>query len=308
MLPGSGEDLARVQGVVESLPLWEPDGVASDAFETENPPSDAVQTVDVVRYDGERTVTDRDLVAREEPLEIQLRGATLAVTMRTPGHDADLVRGFLVTERVVRRAADVASIRHCNVVSDPDAEENVVNVVLCDGVAVDFEALRRNLFANSSCGVCGKASIENALAVAPPLDDPARFEAAYFPALAARLAAEQPIFARTGGLHAAALAEPSGTLAVVREDIGRHNAVDKVVGWALERERVPLSGHVLLVSGRMSFEIVQKALAARIPVIAAVSAPSSLAVELALRGGLMLVGFLRAGRFNVYGRDRLRRG
>jgi FdhD protein len=278
-----------------------------DPAADEREPSDGVQPVELLRCEDDRAVAARDMVAREEPLEIQLRGATLAVTMRTPGHDADLVRGFLVTERVVRRAADIAAIRHCSVVSDPDAEENVINVVLRDGVAVDLEALRRNFFANSSCGVCGKASIENALAVAPPLDDPARFDAALFPALAERLAAAQPVFARTGGLHAAALAEPGGALAVVREDIGRHNAVDKVIGWALERDRVPLAGYVLLVSGRISFEIAQKALAARIPVIAAVSAPSSLAVDLATHGGLMLIGFLRAGRFNVYGRDRLHR-
>ena len=264
-------------------------------------PSEAAQAVDLLRWDDGRALADRDLVAREEPLEIQLRGATLAVTMRTPGHDGELVRGFLVTERVVRRAADITSIRHCTVVADPAAEENVVNVVLRDDVAVDFDALRRNLFANSSCGVCGKASIENALAVAPPLDDPARFDAAFFRDLADRLGAEQPVFARTGGLHAAALVAPSGALAVVREDIGRHNAVDKVIGWALERDRVPLGGHALVVSGRISFEIVQKALAARIPVIAAVSAPSSLAVDLAERAGLMLIGFLRGGRFNVYG-------
>jgi len=264
--------------------------------------SDGAQPVEMLRWDGSRAVAGGDLVACEEPLEIQLRGATLAVTMRTPGHDGELVRGFLVTERVVERPADIASIRHCTVVSDPEAEENVINVVLRDDVAVDFEALRRNLFANSSCGVCGKASVENALGVAPPLDDPARFDAAFFRDLADRLSTEQPLFARTGGLHAAALVAPSGALEVVREDIGRHNAVDKVIGWALERDRLPLTGHVLMVSGRISFEIAQKALAARIPVVAAVSAPSSLAVDLAERAGLMLVGFLRGGRFNVYGR------
>jgi len=267
---------------------------------------DAVQSVELVRCDGDGAVAGRDLVAREEPLEIQLRGATVAVTMRTPGHDAELVRGFLVTERVVHRAADIAGIRHCSVVTDPAAEENVVNVTLRDGVIVDLDALRRNLFASSSCGVCGKATIENALAVAPPLDDPARFAPDFFRGFADRLLAAQPVFARTGGLHAAALIAPDGALLAVREDIGRHNAVDKVVGWALERDRVPLAGHALVVSGRASFEIVQKALAARIPVVAAVSAPSSLAVDLAGRAGVMLIGFLRGGQFNVYGqRDRL---
>jgi FdhD protein len=263
---------------------------------------EAAQAVDLLRCDADQAAAARDLVAREEPLEIQLRGATLAVVMRTPGHDAELARGFLVSERVVRHAADIAAVRHCTMVSDPGAEDHVVNVTLRDGVTVDLDALRRNLFASSSCGVCGKATIENALAVAPPLDDPARFASDFFAGLADRLAAEQPVFARTGGLHAAALVAPDGALRVVREDVGRHNAVDKIVGWALERDRVPLSGHVLLVSGRISFEIVQKALAARLPVIAAVSAPSSLAVDLAERAGLMLVGFLRGRRFNVYGR------
>ena len=264
--------------------------------------------VDLVRCDGVSAVADRDVVACEEPLEIQLHGATLAVVMRTPGHDLELARGFLVTERVVQRAADIAAVRHCSVVAEPDAEDNVINVTLRDGVAVDLEALRRNLFASSSCGICGKATIENALAVAPPLDDPARFAPAFFHDLADRLGAEQPVFARTGGLHAAALLAPDGALLVAREDVGRHNAVDKIVGWALERDRVPLAGHALMVSGRISFEIVQKALAARLPVIAAVSAPSSLAVDLAQQAGLMLVGFLRGRRFNVYGhRQRLHR-
>jgi FdhD protein len=150
--------------------------------------------------------------------------------------------------------------------------------------------------------VCGKASIERALAVAPPLDDPTRVEAAWLRTLPERLQAAQAVFAQTGGLHAAALFRTTGELLVVREDVGRHNAVDKVVGWALERDRFPLAGHLLLVSGRISFEVVQKALAARIPVVAAVSAPSSLAVDRAERAGMALVGFLRGEAFNVYGR------
>jgi len=263
--------------------------------------SDAVHAVDLIRWDGERAVADCDVVAREEPLEIQLRGVTVAVVMRTPGHDAELARGFLVTERVVQRAADIAAIRHCTVVSDPDAEDNVVNVTLRDDLVVDLDALRRNLFASSSCGICGKATIDNALAVAPPIDDPTTFDAGFFGHLASGLAAGQPFFARTGGLHGAALCAPDGRLLAVREDIGRHNAVDKVIGWALSGDRLPLAGHVLMVSGRISFEIVQKALAARIPVVAAVSAPSSLAVDLAERAGMMLVGFLRGRRYNVYG-------
>src|SRR5262245_3591517 len=206
--------IVRRAALCESRPVPQP----------EHPDGDAVQAVDLLRCAAGRAAPERDLVAREEPLEIQLRGATLAVVMRTPGHDAELVRGFLVTERVVRQAADIAAIRHCSVVSDPDAEDNVINVTLREGLTVDLEALRRNLFASSSCGVCGKATMENALAVPPPLDDPARFDAGFFRGLADRLAAAQPIFARTGGLHAAALVAPDGALLAVREDIGRHNA------------------------------------------------------------------------------------
>jgi FdhD protein len=221
--------------------------------------------------------------------------------MRTPGDDAELVRGFLLTERIVADDADIASVRHCRVVTDPDAEDNIVGVTLRAGVSVDLEALRRNLYASASCGICGKASIENALAVAPPLDDPLRLEPAIVRQLSAQLRTGQTVFARTGGLHAAGLFARDGALLAVREDIGRHNAVDKVVGWAAAHQRLPLAGHLLMVSGRISFEIVQKALAARIPVVAAVSAPSSLAIDLATQAGLTLIGFLRDARFNVYG-------
>jgi FdhD protein len=263
-------------------------------------PDDSAR-VERVRWAGARGKLEEDLVAREEPLEIQLGGASLAVLMRTPGHDPDLALGFLVTERVVASPAQVASVRHSRAVSDPDASENVIRVVLAPGVAVDLDALRRNLYASSSCGICGKATIANALASAPPLADESRFDTAFFPPLPERLKAAQPAFAATGGLHAAGLFAPDGALLVAREDVGRHNAVDKVIGWALREGRLPLAGHVLLVSGRISYELVQKALVARIPVLAAVSAPSSLAVDLAERARLTLVGFLRGPSFNVYG-------
>ena len=178
---------------------------------------------------------------------------------------------------------------------------NVLRVHLRPGVEVDLERLRRNLYASSSCGICGKASIEQALATAPPLADLLRLEGGFFRALSERLREGQTLFAETGGLHGAALFSADAELRVIREDIGRHNAVDKVVGWAVDDGQLPLSGHVLLVSGRISFEVAQKALAARIPVVAAVSAPSSLAIELAERAGMTLVGFLRDGGFNVYG-------
>jgi FdhD protein len=191
-------------------------------------------------------------------------------------------------------------VRHCGG-DRPDADENVVRVVLRPGVRTDLEKLRRNLFASSSCGVCGKATLENALATAPPLDDPARIEASLLLELPERLRAAQRAFDETGGLHAAGLFDGAGQLLVVREDVGRHNAVDKVIGWAARAGRMPLAGHTLVVSGRASFEIVQKALAARIPIVAAVSAPSSLAVGLAQSAGIALIGFLRGRGFNAYG-------
>jgi len=264
--------------------------------------AEAVVAVTVERRSAQCSgASERDLVACEEPLEIQLGSTPLAVVMRTPGHDEELVLGFLVTERIVPRVEDVASIHPCSVVAHPEAEGNVVRALLRDGVALDLERLRRNLYASASCGICGKATLENALATASPLDDPARFAPSFFVGLPERLRAAQAGFERSGGLHAAALVDPSGALLVVREDVGRHNAVDKVIGFAARAGRVPLAGHVLLVSGRISYEIVQKALAARIPVVAAVSAPSSLAVALADAARIALVGFLRGGSFNVYG-------
>ena len=264
--------------------------------------SDSSSGVSVRRFEGERALAREDVVALEEPLEIQLAGASLAVVMRTPGHDEELVLGFLVTERVIAARDEVASVRHCRVAPDPAAEDNVIQVVLAPGVSVDFDALRRNFYASSSCGICGKATIDNALATAAPLEDGCRFTPSFFYDLPARLEEAQAGFARTGGLHAAGLFDPAGERVVAREDVGRHNAVDKVVGWALRAGRLPLPGHVLMVSGRISYEIVQKAWAARIPVVAAVSAPTSLAVEFAARAGMTLVGFLRGRGLNVYSR------
>jgi FdhD protein len=263
--------------------------------------AEAIAQVPVVRVAGDIAHAQLDAIAREEPLEIQIGGTPLAVVMRTPGHDADLALGFLSSERVIASIADVLSVRHCREARTPEAADNVVRVALADGVRVDFEALRRNLYASSSCGVCGKATIENALACAPPIEDLARFDAALFALLPERLARVQPGFARTGGLHAAAVFDRDGTLLVAREDVGRHNAVDKVLGFCLREKRWPLAGHGLLVSGRISFEIVQKALAARLPLVAGVSAPTSLARSLAERARITLIAFLRGNSFNVYG-------
>ncbi|MBW2314168.1 MAG: formate dehydrogenase accessory sulfurtransferase FdhD [Deltaproteobacteria bacterium] len=255
-----------------------------------------------LRTENAALLPEEATVACEEPLEIQVGGSSLAVVMRTPGHDRELALGFLLTERVVERSDQVVSVHRHARTTDPDDEDHVIRAVLAPGVAPDLDALRRNLFASSSCGVCGKATIENALAHAPPLDDPAEFPAGFFAGLPEALRSHQVGFDRTGGLHAAALFSGDGELLVVREDVGRHNAVDKVVGWALEDDRLPLSGHVLLVSGRVSYEIVQKALAARLPVVAAVSAPTSLAVDLAEQSGIALVAFLRGEHFGLYGR------
>ena len=260
-----------------------------------------VRTVEVDRIVETRRTSGFDSAAREEPLEIQIGPMSLAVVMRTPGHDLELAMGFLLTERIIRSVADVESIRHCSRATEPASEDNVVRVTLAPGVSVDVERLRRNLYASSSCGICGKATIDQALAEAPPLNDALRVERRFFHELPARLRAEQTVFEETGGLHAAGLFTADGRLRAVREDVGRHNAVDKVVGWAARDGAFPLAAHVLFVSGRISYEIAQKALAARVPVVAAVSAPTSLAVELAERANLTLVAFVRGRSMNVYG-------
>jgi FdhD protein len=242
-----------------------------------------------------------DLLAVEEPLEIRVDGEPLMVTMRTPGDDIDLAAGFLFTEGLLTRLSDVREIRMC--------DENVAAVTVADdggllktGGVDRFQSAARNFLTTSACGVCGKDSIE-AIRVRSAFDvaaDPVRVSPAVLAGLPDRLRDAQRVFSRTGGLHAAGLFTPDGTLLVLREDVGRHNAVDKVAGWALRSGLVPLTGHVLLVSGRASFELAQKALMIGLPVLAAVSAPSSLAVSLAEEGGMTLVGFLRGTTMNVY--------
>ena len=240
-----------------------------------------------------------DLLAAEEPLEIRVDGEPLTVTMRTPGDDIDLAAGFLFTEGLVRSQDEILEVNYCEL---PNAEQqyNVVTVRLSR--AFDAEAVRRNFYATSSCGICGKDSIE-AIRVRSAFDvasDPVRVSPAVLAGLPDRLRQAQRVFSRTGGLHAAGLFGPDGRLLVLREDVGRHNAVDKVAGWALRGGRLPLAGHVLLVSGRASFELTQKAVMIGVPVLAAVSAPSSLAASLAEESGLTLVGFLRGTTMNVY--------
>jgi len=253
--------------------------------------------VNVLRYRTDEPLVEApDELATEEPLEIRVRGRAVTVTMRTPGEDADLAAGFLLTEGLIRSAADVVRIATC-----PRSEEgNRIDVTLAPDVVVDFEKLTRHVFASSSCGLCGKATIESVRGTFAAVTSDARVEAGRLMRMVEAMRAAQGTFARTGGLHAAALFDADGNLLVLREDIGRHNAVDKVLGFALMRRWLPLDRHVLLVSGRSSFEIMQKALAGGVAVVAAVSAPSSLAVEFARDNGQTLIGFLREGRMNVY--------
>ena len=250
------------------------------------------------------TLTTRpDTLVTEEPLEIRVGGRPLSVTMRTPGNDFDLAAGFLVSEGVVHQPADVASIRYCaGATEDGQNTYNVLDVALADGVAPPDPSVERNVYTTSSCGLCGKASLD-AVRTSTSWDvaaDPVRFGLDTITALPDRLRQAQQVFDRTGGLHASGLFDRSGQLLCLREDVGRHNAVDKVVGWALRERGLPLSGTVLMVSGRASFELVQKAAMAGIPALTAVSAPSSLAVDLADELGLSLVGFLRGSSMNLY--------
>jgi FdhD protein len=248
---------------------------------------------------GARRVAAREALATEEPLEIRLGGRRFTITMRTPGHDEELVAGFLFAEGFTDSAAELGEIRRVRTRAGT-AEPNIVDVILSVPAAALRERLKRNFAMTSSCGLCGKTSIDAIRRRVAPLAGGARVASARLPAMAAHMHEAQKIFAATGGLHAAALFASDGKLRALREDIGRHNAVDKLVGWALGRAMVPLGGAVMLVSGRASFEIVQKAAAAGIPVLAAVSAPSSLAVELADELGMTLVGFVRDGGFNIY--------
>lgn len=258
---------------------------------------------------ADRAITRPETLAVEEPLEIRVNGTPVTVTMRTPGADFELAQGFLLTEGVIAERGQVQTIRYCDGRDDNGVNTyNVLDVTLAAGVEPPDLDVTRNFYTTSSCGICGKASLDAVRVISrfSPGDDPATVAAATLKAMPGQLRGAQKVFASTGGLHAAALFGVDGAMLVVREDIGRHNAVDKVIGWALENGRVPLAGSVLLVSGRASFELTQKAVVAGIPVLAAVSAPSSLAVSLAEESGLTLVAFLREDSMNVYTRaDRI---
>ncbi|MPY85092.1 MAG: formate dehydrogenase accessory sulfurtransferase FdhD [Actinophytocola sp.] len=255
----------------------------------------------VARVRGGASSMRPDTLVVEEPMEIRIDGHSLAVTMRTPGNDFELATGFLVTEGVISTAADIADQRYCTG-ARPDTRYNIVNVRLAPGVPAPDPSVERAFYTTSSCGICGKGSIDAVHTVTRwrVADDPAPVASSVLADLPERLRQHQAVFERTGGLHAAGLFTTAGELLCLREDVGRHNAVDKVIGWACRQDALPLRGCVLQVSGRASFELVQKSLMAGIPIMSAVSAPSSLAVDLAAESGMTLAGFVRGETMNVY--------
>jgi FdhD protein len=268
------------------------------------PPSDAgkpgegIVTTELVRYSRiGRALQVTDVLAAEEPLELRVRGRGIAVTMRTPGHDDELAAGFLLSEGIIRKRSDITAVGPC---LQGDAPQNTLNIFLAPGVEVDFKQLTRHVFASSSCGLCGKASIDAVRQQFPAIETNLQVSRKVLTRLAETMRAAQSTFNQTGGLHAAAIFDAAGALVALREDIGRHNAVDKVIGYGLLDGKLPFDAHILLVSGRASFEIMQKALAARVPIVCSISAPSSLAVEFARENRQTLVGFLREQSLNVY--------
>ncbi|GAA3933668.1 formate dehydrogenase accessory sulfurtransferase FdhD [Hymenobacter algoricola] len=277
-------------------------------------PPTSYEYTSVQKVAGTRAEEATDVLAAEEPLEIRLgygpagqrEHRTLSITMRTPGHDFELTAGFLLTEGIIRSRADLTGILYCPDVEKDEERENVVRAELTAGLSMDLPRLERHFYTSSSCGVCGKTSIDAVHAASCPVlpPDGPYVDAAVIHELPARQRAAQALFEQTGGLHAAALFSPAGELLLLREDVGRHNALDKVIGAALLAGQLPLHDTLLLVSGRASFELVQKAAVAGIPVLAAVGAPSSLAVSAAHDFGMTLCGFVRQQRFNIYSHPR----
>jgi FdhD protein len=263
-------------------------------------PLESVRQISILKVRQEKAQQTLDWVVVEEPLEIRVEGEQLAVLMRTPGHDLELAAGFCLTEGVVGRFADIGAIRHCPEDPDHPSREgpNAVDIALSPGIEFDREGLRRNLVASAACGLCGRASIEALGRRAIPSASQAAVRREVLVSLPARLAEAQGMFERTGALHAAALFDIEGRLLLAREDVGRHNAVDKVIGRAAY-DGMPLADAILMVSGRTSFEILQKAAAVSIPIVCAVSGPTTLAIETARAFRLTLVNFLREGGLNV---------
>ncbi|MCB0561951.1 MAG: formate dehydrogenase accessory sulfurtransferase FdhD [Phaeodactylibacter sp.] len=271
----------------------------------------STREVAMARIENGQAQARTDTLACEEPLEIKLaygargqrQSRSLAVTMRTPGQDEELAAGFLFTEGIIGKAADIKAMRHVGDALAEEARENILLVELSEELPVDFDKLNRHFYTSSSCGVCGKASIDMVRSVSCyfPRRDYPTIQASTLQALPEKLSRQQAIFECTGGIHAAASFTPEGELLMVREDVGRHNALDKLLGASLLKGQMPLREQAILLSGRLSFELVQKSVMAGVPILAAVGAPSSLAVELAGEYGMTLVGFLRGQAFNVYG-------
>jgi FdhD protein len=278
----------------------------------------ALRPKTITRIDGAgENAAVNDMLAVEEPLEIRIGGRSIAVVMRTPGHDRELAAGFLVTEGLIRQRDEILDMVFCGTVgsssvvvasgespskssSEHRPQENVIDVILAPGARFDFARLTRHVFTSSSCGICSKASIEAVRSEFPAVTTALILRRGVLAELPEKLRAAQAAFAASGGLHGSALFDAAGKLELVREDVGRHNALDKVIGHAFFAERLPLTGRILLVSGRVSFELMQKALAAGISCVAAISAPTTAAVEFAEASGQTLVGFLRGDRMNVY--------
>jgi len=268
----------------------------------------SVKAHEVNKWLNKKSTLTPDVLAVEEPLEIRLTylqqteriERPLSVTMRTPGHDLELTLGFLYSEGIINNYADIKSIRHCETVEKEEEKENVVKVLIQDNHELDQDTFQRNFYTTSSCGVCGKSSIA-AIEVECPINLSSHpVNASVITDLPQKLRQAQTVFEFTGGLHASALFDTDGNIKILREDVGRHNALDKVVGARLFAESLPLENEILLVSGRASFELVQKAARAGVSIMCAVGAPSSLAVELAEKQGITLIGFLKSLSFNVY--------
>lgn len=266
-----------------------------------------VQNIEIIKAKHNQVLTQLDLIVVEEPLEIRLgfglpsnrQQRSLSVTMRTPGHDFELVLGFLFTEGIINSNEQVESIKYCSTVK-PDEFENVVRIELKSDVQIEYEKFQRHFYTSSSCGVCGKSSIDSVKVKCTSIDSKLVIPSSIVYTLSRKIKNAQHVFEHTGGLHASALFDQNGELVILREDVGRHNALDKVIGAMLPKNTIPLSNYVLMVSGRTSFELVQKAAMAGIPIIAAVGAPSSLAVSLAKETGMTLLGFVREEKYNIY--------
>ncbi|MCH1506951.1 MAG: formate dehydrogenase accessory sulfurtransferase FdhD [Verrucomicrobiaceae bacterium] len=254
----------------------------------------------IIRYRGGTGEVKSDSITVEEPLEIRVDGTSVAVVMRTPGDDLDLTRGFLLTEGLVKQPSDIFEISQCPSQESVTGIGNVVDVLLTNPSTVDLKSLSRNVYTSSSCGICGRATLESVFQQFPPIESDLAINPIILGTLSDKLRNAQQTFAQTGGLHASALFDTEGNLLLLREDVGRHNALDKVIGKEWQAGNTPMGDRLLLVSGRVSFELMQKALCAGIPFVVGISAPSSLAIDCAKEGNQTLIGFLRGETMNVY--------